>query len=779
MPAAIYPRPMKLGGKTVRVTEVDGTLQKKEEPVESIVSGNNVTVFPIRMDSTPNEIRAADATVPEIVLPMVAEDNPSTDATPAASSSSRSTPPQDAAQLLLQLVNLLRADDKALGALKSFVNGLDSPTPTESAPEKRNKARSKLGDSNLAVSSFDNIALAKPDETVAREVSIEGHTIVPPTSETLVSSRQIDFPVRPTETNSEMETNGENKSSLITTSVTSAPKKHRSSKDKAKSHDKPHKSKSSRRSKHVTETPIAEPISITSIPPTAPSTTPSSLVITKEDDLTSDEAWYQVPDPPRPHDSDAELSLPHNLKFADLRSPPRTAPPGFNHNPTANANPRVNRALKHQAAQEHRKTRIRSRSPPQQKGYGNKYGTSEDAYKRSFPVVDAKEDLGIESLPKAEGGGKTRGLGKAIQMKGRESTVARTSVSDLTSTTVVKDINKKKEVAAGTSLDPSTGTDVETPTKKLSDTPVTYDFNPPSPRRVTRRIVLSSKDTGTQTSPPSAPSRQSLPSPPPQQPNPPSAPHTEPHSRPDAIHHAHYYNTVPRDTNHSKDHHHSSTKRSKSKHEKKPCPYTAETLPEFFKSSGGSNLQAMESLKSVDAGDDLMIISKPREQSVDLEREDISHLGTLVAKMEGKAGSEMTVKGIDVVVLPEMMGAETSALYALLTASKQDPEDPPAGVPITSPPSKEAKNEAVPVLDKEKEVTPPVLDDKKHKKHKREKKDKKDKKHKSKHRNSKKIDNISSSQTVPTGNEDILGDLIGEEIPNGSGSWSILNPMSP
>jgi hypothetical protein len=188
----------------------------------------------------------------------------------------------------------------------------------------------------------------------------------------------------------------------------------------------------------------------------------------------------------------------------------------------------------------------------------------------------------------------------------------------------------------------------------------------------------------------------------------------------------------------------------------------------------------MESLKSVDAGDDLMIISKPREQSIDLEREDISHVGTLVAKVEGKVETEMMVvgTGTDVVVLPEMIGVETSALYALLTASKQDPEGPAAaGVPIASPPSKEVKNETVPVLDKEKEV-PPVLD-KKHKKHKREKKDKKDKKHKSKHRHSKKIDNISSSQTVPTGNEDILGDLIGEEIPNGSGSWSILNPMSP
>src|SRR5579862_7536240 len=44
MPAAIYPRPTKLGGRKVRITKVDGTLERGEKSAEE----RDVTVTPVR-----------------------------------------------------------------------------------------------------------------------------------------------------------------------------------------------------------------------------------------------------------------------------------------------------------------------------------------------------------------------------------------------------------------------------------------------------------------------------------------------------------------------------------------------------------------------------------------------------------------------------------------------------------------------------------------------------------------------------------------------------------
>jgi hypothetical protein len=326
-------------------------------------------------------------------------------------------------------------------------------------------------------------------------------------------------------------------------------------------------------------------------------------------------------------------------------------------------------------------------------------------------------------------------------------------------------IGKGKEVADNAGSISSGVTALETPTRQIPKVPILYDFNPPSPRRVTRRVVLSSKDTGTQTSPPGTPSRnpdnpavQSTISPTSHRKHLSSEATTETCPGREAIHHAHYH-TLPRNSTRrtSKDHH-TPSKRSKSKQEKKPCPYTAETLPEVYKRNTGSNLQSMENLKNVDAMDDLMIVSKPREQSP----QDDSP--TVIAE---KNESEMAIPQSSAGPSDGDIGVETSALYALLTAPKIEEQ----------------------ILSTTVEDESPIIE-KKHKKDKHEKKDKKEKnekketnfksksRHKPKHHSQMDTPSpVDKEIQHATGDSDILVDLIGDEIPNGK--WSILNPTSP
>ena len=328
-------------------------------------------------------------------------------------------------------------------------------------------------------------------------------------------------------------------------------------------------------------------------------------------------------------------------------------------------------------------------------------------------------------------------------------------------------IGKGKEVEDKAGSISSSGTALDTPTKQIPNVPVLYDFNPPSPRRVTRRVVLSSKDTGTQTSPPGTPSRnpdnppvQSTLSPTSHLKHLSSEPTTETRPRREAIHDAHDYHTLPRDSTRrtSKDHH-TPSKRSKSKHEKKPCPYTAETLPEVYKRNTGSNLQSMENLKNVDAKDDLMIVSKPREQSPQVESPTV---------MVGKNESEMVIPQVSARPSDGDIGVETSALYALLTAPKLEEQ-------ILSP----RLEEESPIVEKKHKNDKQEKKDRKEKKEKTDKKDKSKARHKPKHHSQMDTPSLPVDKEIQyvTGNGEILVDLIGDEIPNGK--WSILNPTSP
>ena len=120
--------------------------------------------------------------------------------------------------------------------------------------------------------------------------------------------------------------------------------------------------------------------------------------------------------------------------------------------------------------------------------------------------------------------------------------------------------------------------------------PVMYDFNPPAPRRVKRRVILSSKEASTQTSPPPSPGNETTSSPP-------RGP------RPEAIHHPRYYNTA-------------ATPRVRPQHvdrATKKLPMTAvNAMLEMAASYTGSDKTWIGTLKNVDAGDDLMIVSKPK-----------------------------------------------------------------------------------------------------------------------------------------------------------------------
>lgn len=761
MPAAIYPQPTKLGGRNVRVTKADGTPEKGEKIFEERV----ITVLPVQTDSTPIEEPVTEPVVVEITPSKDPDEESTPPQKPAEyppSVAPATTAPLDAAQLLLQLVNLLRADDNAMGALKSIVNSLNPNAPTDATETKPVDPTHLITPSDVVAHGSRTQGFAAPTEKLV-EVALKEHLVSRPVADVDATGSYVTkSPEVSGSPNREIEPISVDKKPLHTTCVAHPLKEHGSSKDKHKSHGNSSKSRPKKHSKHTTvpvDSTIDTPISCPSTQVTRP-TIPSP----KDEDLTSDEAWYQVPEA-KPLDSDDEFAPRNSLKLEDIKSPSRPDPGFLNHNPTGNADPQVNRALKYHAAQEHRRTRMRSRSPPEKKGYGPVYGSSEDAYRRNFPSVDAEGDLRIESAKKGELWVEGRdGLGGNIELKSSQmDPVAISDLSPILSTA----IGKGKEVEDNAGSISSSGTALDTPTKQIPNVPVLYDFNPPSPRRVTRRVVLSSKDTSTQTSPPRTPSRdpdnllvQSTISPTSHPENLSAEPSTETCPRREAIHHAHYYHTLPCDSTPraSKDHH-TPSKRSKSKHEKKPCPYTAETLPEVYKRNTGSDLQAMENLKNVDAKDDLMIVSKPREQSPQVGSPTV---------IVGKNESEMVIPQVSAGPSDRIVGVETSALYALLTAPKNEEQ--------ILPPTLE---DEPPIIEKKHKKDKHEKKDKKEKKEKKDKKDKSKSRHKPKHHSQTDTPSLPIHKEIPdvTGNGDILVDLIGDEIPNGK--WSILNPTSP
>src|SRR5437763_7277200 len=103
MPAAIYPRPTKLGGRNVRVTKVDG----KPERGEKIAEERDITVLPVRTDPTHVEEPVTEPVVVEITPSKEPYEDPTHSQKPAENPPSvapATTAPLGAAQLLLQLV---------------------------------------------------------------------------------------------------------------------------------------------------------------------------------------------------------------------------------------------------------------------------------------------------------------------------------------------------------------------------------------------------------------------------------------------------------------------------------------------------------------------------------------------------------------------------------------------------------------------------------------------------------------------------------------------------
>jgi len=174
-----------------------------------------------------------------------------------------------------------------------------------------------------------------------------------------------------------------------------------------------------------------------------------------------------------------------------------------------------------------------------------------DAYKESFQNVDGDKDLGIVS--------KAKSTSPITQEDTAMNTIPQSHVPETQKSTVASTSAKEiREVIAPT-----------TPPSKPA--PVQFEFNPPTPRRITRRVILTSKDISTQTTPP---------------PTPPPRPRS------------HIPASAP----------------SIKKDEKRPCMYTSETLPSWAKTRTGSDNVWMGTLKPVDASDDLMITSNPKEE---------------------------------------------------------------------------------------------------------------------------------------------------------------------
>ena len=308
----------------------------------------------------------------------------------------------------------------------------------------------------------------------------------------------------------------------------------------------------------------------------------------------------------------------------------------------------------------------------------NPLAGSAKAYEATFQKVDATDDLGVTSKPKDD----SAMFKKSIDLKSAAKSVA-----------------QKKSV----SVDPPT-----TPT-----TPVMFDFNPPTPRRVTRRVVLSSKEAGTQTCAPSSSvaKAQSISQP-----------------RPVATHLQRYYNNpICLDPKSSKC-------ASKTR-----APFTAEELATLPASWCGSDEVFMRTLKNVDAGDDLIIVSRPKEEEQKVQSPRVEKI--VPVEKTGPLESTVTIDSTSALheSLVKAISQDNGILYALLSALPKSSGGAPPSPPVES------------------------TAEKKRKKEKKEKSSAEGKVRKSK---SKKgiASEISEAE--------ILGDLLGDEIPK----WGILNP---
>lgn len=592
----------------------------------------------------------------------------------------------NAEQILLQLITLLRSDEKALSALKGIVNTLapsDVLPATTTVLTSTNITLPQPNTSRHSIGNVDPIRVDPADQSEAGSpVEKPQQTLVaksdpqPGLVEALMkpSSKFYDDKVAEANNSPTTEEPGE---------VAVCPKlryKLNRNTEKSKSNDKSHKfgSKDSNHSKHSSDTHVSRKLVARKSASIGSGKLAAAPFAVYDDNLTDDEFWYSIPDA-ADDDIQTETRSPKGTyTLEDLRRYcPRPVtgrlyePPSFS---------------------------PFTKPPTNVVEFQPNPGTGAlEAYNKTFQKVDAADDLGITSKPNVNGYRKEASkLREPIETipteaspSGKQENLRKSGVKASIATYVNTNGNDLNSVSLNT-----------TP-KQPRHTPLHYGFNPPSPRRVLRRVVLNPKETGTQTTPPSTPiclDRKSRHSP------------VRSESAHISVHHSNCYNANRNTTTHI--------------YPRKAPPYTPETLPEWAKSNTGSDMALMGTWKNVDATDDLMIVSSPKGEkqaetklSVDME----------VAKPTPQS-SESIAKPV--------IQDENGLLYALLAAISK-----------SSQPSQS-----------------PETVDRKRKKNKKERKEKRPDKERTS-RNERSKSKSTKPINVPGFASDIFGDLLSEEIP--------------
>jgi hypothetical protein len=740
MPAAILPRPerKKTAHKPKREWEIDDSVPIVEETTKTFKESDATTP----VISVVNEVNPVTAETPTV---NKMDDIPITESKTSIESlltraivekDSSADTSLNAGQLLLQLVTLLKADDRALVALGSIVNGLHSPDVSSSIDQNKSpvdvpKEISQPIDRTVVPTAGLQIALHHNVEQSVK-ANIDG---------TLISLPEIDLHFNQSpETTAEF--SGKTPPVAADNPVEEAevivyPKQRsKSTKDKSKSKEKTYKSKTkhSKRSKDVllstnhlgieNYSPQFPPIhsSIDNIPHgiVTPESASTNIKLLVEEELAREDLWYNVPDIPRDDELENErYSAKGVYTLQDFknaaRRPSRSTGKLYE--------PPILFSIK--------------KSPPKVVTKNMAAGAgSIKAYDQSFQKVDAVDDLNITSPPKSAEIEKISLLKRSKSLEipsSRESTAAPAIATDAKQEKPINSVNKPVlEIPAPETGNSTIASAPQAIIPANKPVPIMYDFNPPAPRRVKRRVILNSKEASTQTSRPPSPSPSSSPRGP----------------RPEAIHHPRYYNTAATPQV-GPQHFDRATKR---------LPITAvNAMLEMGASYTGSDKTWIGTLKNVDAGDDLMIVSKPKE-----EEGKVKSVPTTFAKVNPPVIIENIAPTVET-ALKSIAEEEHGPLYALLTNL--------------------SNSNSLIVDDKPVETTVKKHKEKKDKKEKRSSKEGKPRKDKSKSKSQKSTPLPPVSDTTvftppgrlessPSGTGDIFGDLLGEEIPK----WGIPNP---
>lgn len=770
MPAAIYPNAEKRKiGLIRRVKPVSNELAPQgdtsEAPkIDTSKEASAKAAAPTTIDeisrnnfSTTVNVFTVETSSDAPIIPIATStDSGAAKVDPALNSTSTDSLPKtpDAAQLLLQLVNLLRSDDKALHTLTTLVNAvapdasavsvhkvtthLQEATEPHPAPVGDDALSKDRNNVRVEAPSFDPVAKPEKQQPQLPEPFVfEGEVRTPMVGtapqidstdmkEIDISASQSEPPVliypmrkHPTHKYHPVERQYKSNSSKSSRSSKLLPESRNTLSTREL-----HKQRAF--STHV-ETRSAPCDQIRTI----------ATVIREsleDDDLAREDLWYNVPEGKRAIDFDSdEERYPASTIYTleKLKKLPQSDKSYSSYSRNIPANPPVVNLTR--AANS-----AFSKSP---------FGGSNETYERTFPKVDARDDLEIVSKPNGYNASKPSSTPDKIDInaniKGMEQTDSTASLGSIESQP-----SGNLPFRSNSRVSPSTP-----PLKDSAPSPVLYDFNPPTPHRVTHRVVHRSKEVGTQTSPHSAASSKETIV---------EEIDGESKHRPAAIHHPRYYNTLPRD--------HVSTKQKKFV---PPMELTSDELAALPKGWTGSDDIWIGTQKNVDAGDeDLGIVSKPKEPEPEPELVEVSP-----AEETPDALAELAKR---------INGLEEGSLKALLKALSNAPAVEPPDADIAKKEKKDRKERK----------------DKKEKKEKKEKRaSKSEKKAARKEKKAKKEAELSgmsnaespvvNSKHVETNSakdradavkspemadakenmSDIFGDLIGEEIPK----WNSLN----